>query len=91
MGEGAGTIQIEDINPHWQFKKLEAYCTQKTLSEIDELQQPVDPLFTVHEPAVVRTKDRPKGPPELPTRAEFEKSTKREPLQFERVERYLGQ
>ena len=91
ISEGAGTIQIEDISSHWRFKKPAAYCTRKTLSEIEELQQPIDPLLSVHEPAVVRTKGRPKGPQELPTRAEFEKSTQREPSQFEQVERYLTQ
>ena len=83
MGEDAGTIQIEDIDPHWQFKKPAAYCIRKNLNEIEELRQPIDPLLAVHEPAVARTKGRPKGPRELPTCAEFEKSTQREPSQFE--------
>ena len=61
--------------------------------EIEDLQQPIDSLLAVHEPAVARTKDRPRDPRELPTRAKlkFERSTKRVPSQFERIKTYLTQ
>ena len=53
----------------------------------------IDPLLLVQDPAIVRPKGRPRGPRELPTRAELiaERSTQRQPSQFERVESYLSQ
>ena len=56
-------------------------------------ENPIDPLLAVHEPAVTRTKGRPNDPTELPTRAElaFQRSTRRLPSEFERVEEYLSQ
>lgn len=50
-------------------------------------------LLAVYESAVARTKGRPNGPTELPTRAElaFQRSTRRLSSEFERVEEYLSQ
>ncbi len=94
IAEAAGTIQLDDINPHWRYKKPAAFCTRNVLTEVEDLQQPIDPLLAVHEPAIAITKGRPTGnKKELPSRAEleFEKSTKRLPSQFEQVEAYLTQ
>ena len=54
---------------------------------------PINPLLTILEPAVTRPKGRPTGPQELPTRAELalERSTRRNPSEFERVEDRLAQ
>lgn len=93
IAEGAGTIHIDDVHPHWRFQKPAASYTRGPLTEVEDLRQPIDSLLSVHEPAVARTKGRPTGPRELPTRAEleFQRSTQREPSRFERAEAYLVQ
>ena len=93
MAEGAGVIHIDDIHPHWRYEKPAASYTRSALAKTEDLQQPIDPLLAIYEPAVARPKGRPQGPIELPTRTElaFQQSTRREPSKFKRVEAQLSQ
>ena len=92
MAVAPGTIQLEDMHPHWHFQKP---TTTRNTGQINSLEMPpsIDPLLSIYEPAEACTKGRPTGPRELPTCTELarERSTRRNPSEFEHVEDYLAQ
>lgn len=91
IDEDAGVLKIDDIHSHWRFEKPLAMRTRNPPATPDDLAPAIDPLLAVREPRIAVTKGRPTGQQELPTRAELElqRSTTRDPSQFERVDRML--
>ncbi len=72
MNEPRGALRIDDIHTHWRHDKPPSYITRAPIAEVAETQQLRDSILYAREPAVCKTKGRPRGPRELPTRAEVE-------------------
>ena len=96
-----GLLRVDDFHPHWRYNKPASYSTRYAESEDSEdgdaatADANIDPLLRVQEPLVGREKGRPRGSAAEPSakrtrrEEEFERSTRREPSQFERVEERL--
>ena len=69
-----GILRLDDVHPHWRFTKPASSMTRQHV--IDD-EPNIVLLLLVQDPAIARPKGRPRGPRELPTRAELiaERST----------------
>ena len=93
-----GLLKVDDFHPHWRYNKAPSYCTRHSLNDDDDDRSEdanIDPLLRVQEPVIGRAKGRPLGsaitPSQKRTRREeeFDRSTRREPSQFELMEQRL--
>ena len=97
LATAPGLLQVEDFHLHWRYNKPASYSIRYALRENDEESENAntDPLLRVQEPVVGREKGRPRGSAAEPSgkrtrrQEEFDRSTRREPSAFERVEQCL--
>ena len=88
MLEAGGVLKIEDIHPHWRFKKpTQSHDQQGENEENSNTDSAAVELLRVNEPAIIASRGRPPGARNKRTRAQaFEDSTQREPSGFEHVQ-----
>ena len=89
-----GLLTIDDFHPQWYCHKS-AHYQRRFDSSDDEEEDDIDPNLRVQEPLVGKERGRPRGSTTEPSgkrvrrQQEFDRSSRREPSQFERVEARL--